>query len=79
MKYIAKSRGYINDRIVNPGESFEAEGFKGSWAVPAKEYEPEVEEKTETQLAEEAVEGLQGSKKKKTKKKAAKKKVAKKK
>ena len=77
MEFIAKAKGFIHDRIVNPGETFEEEsGFKGGWAVPAKEYKPDPE-KTPEEVQNDAVEGLQGSKKKK-KTASKKKKVAKK-
>ena len=76
MKFIANAKGYYNDKLIQPGEEFEApEDFPGSWAVKAKEYEP-ASEKSDEEKAADALEGLQG--KKKAEKKKAKKKVAKK-
>jgi hypothetical protein len=76
MQFKAIKKGYFDDSIVNPGESFEApDDFSASWAVKAEAYKPEPEESDEVKI-ERAREGLQGSKKKK--KKAGKKKVSKK-
>lgn len=78
MKFIAKAKGYFGDRVILPGQEFEApDDFPASWAVKSGEYSPEVEEDEEV-LAKKAIEGLQGSKdpkpaKKKTAKKTAKK------
>lgn len=77
MKFKAVRKGFFEDSIVLPGQSFEADDdFKASWAVKEDEYTPEPEESDEDKI-ERAREGLQGSKKKK--KKASKKKVSKKK
>ena len=64
MKWIAKERGFFGNRIVEPGEKFDADEFKGKWAVKAREYKAEAE-KPEEKLVEEAKEGLQGKRKKK--------------
>ena len=69
MKFIATKRGFFEDRIIEAGESFEAVGFTGSWAVESKQHKPKAE-KTENQKISEAKEGLQGKKKKTRKKKA---------
>jgi hypothetical protein len=63
MKMKATQKGFYGDRIIQIGEQFEAEDFKGKWAVPAQEFKPEVI-KTPDVLADEAIEGLQGKKKK---------------
>jgi hypothetical protein len=36
MEYIAKTRGYRRGAIVEVGEKFESEDFKGKWAVPVE-------------------------------------------
>lgn len=73
MKYVATKKGFYDDKIVQVGEVFEAEDFEGKWAVKQGSERPVVE-KSEAQLVQEAKEGLQGKRKKKTKKKASKKK-----
>lgn len=76
MQFKAVKKGYFDDSVIHPGESFDApEDFSASWAVKAEEYKSEPEESDEVRI-ERAREGLQGSKKKK--KKASKKKVSKK-
>lgn len=75
MKFIAKAKGYLNDRIIEPGSEFEADkDFSASWAEKAGDYKPE-KKPSDEQLAKDAKEGLQGKKKskKKSKKKTAKK------
>ncbi len=63
MKFVATARGYLGDRLIEPGTEFEADAkFKASWAVKAKDYKAETEEKSEKDLQKEAVEGLQGKK-----------------
>lgn len=64
MKYVATKKGYYGDRVIQPGEVFEADEFESKWAVKKGSEKP-VKEKPEDQLIEEAKEAVQGKKKKK--------------
>lgn len=78
MKFKATKKGFFEDAIVSPGQSFEApDDFSASWAVKEQEYKPEPEESDEVKI-QRAREGLQGAKKKKTSKAKVSKKVSKK-
>ena len=76
MEYVAVKRGFRHGRLIEAKETFEADDFKGSWAVPTADYKPE-KPKPDEVLLEEAKEALQGRKaaskgKKRGKRKASK-------
>lgn len=59
MEYVAVKPGFREGRLIEAGGTFEADDFKGSWAVPKADYKPEKPEPEEDLIAK-AKEALQG-------------------